>query len=167
MPLRHQAPNPALMRELEQVSADAAAVLEALGSVNALPEDFPEQEIRDLCLSLRDLKHGTDEGCRSQLESARNRIPKWRRIHFHVEGEAEADSDDVVRLYRDMHLDQRLGRLLISAETALDEYRAQVQEHFDDTVTAEATFDAEGDAVAAAAMEKGRCRGSQCWLSKG
>ncbi len=153
MPLRHVAPNPALMRELGQVSADAEAVLEALASVNALPDDFPEQEISELCQSLRDLKDGTDEGCRSQLESARNRIPKWRRTHFHVEGEAEAGSDDVVRLYRDMHLDQRLGRLLISATTARDEYRAQVQEHFDDAVTAEAIFDAAGDARAAAAMD--------------
>ena len=154
MPLRHEAPNPALMRELQQVSADAVAVLEALASVNALPEDFPELEIRELCESLRDLKDGTDEGCRSQLESARNRIPKWRRVHFHVEDEADDDSDNVVRLYRDMHLDQRLGRLLISATTALDEYRAQVSEHFDDTVVAEDTFTAAGDAGAAAAMEQ-------------
>jgi len=154
MPLRHIAPNPALMRELEQVSADAEAVLEALGSVNALPEDFPELEIRELCESLRDLKDGTDEGCRSQLESARNRIPKWRRMHFHVEDEAEAASDDVVRLYRDMHLDQRLGRLLISATTALDEYREQVSEHFDDTVAADETFETTGDTASAAAMEQ-------------
>jgi formylglycine-generating enzyme required for sulfatase activity len=142
------------MRELQQVSADAEAVLKALGSVNALPEDFPEQEIRELCESLRDLKDGTDEGCRSQLESARNRIPKWRRMHFHLEGEKEAESDDVVRLYRDMHLDQRLGRLLYSAGTALDEYRSQVSEHFDDTVVAEETFDAADDAGTTAAMEQ-------------
>ena len=154
MPLRHVAPNAALMRELEQVSADAEAVLEALGSVNALPEDFPELEIRELCESLKDLKDGTDEGCRSQLESARNRIPKWRRTHFLVEDEEEVESDDVVRLFRDMHLDQRLGRLLISATTALDEYRAQVSEHLDDTVTADETFTATGDASAAAAMEQ-------------
>ncbi len=154
MPLRHVAPNPALMRELEQVSVDAEAVLEALASVNALPKDFPEQEISELCQSLRDLKDGTDEGSRSQLESARNRLPKWRRTHFHVEDEAEAEIDDVVRLYRDMHLDQRLGKLLISATTALDEYRAQISEHVDDTVAADETFTAAGNAGAATAMEQ-------------
>ena len=139
MALKHIAPNPALMRELKQVSTHATDVLETLEALNAIPGDFPTEEVRDLCLSLRDLKDGTDEGSRSQLESARNKLPKWRREHFYVEEEFAAD-DEVLRFYRGMHLDRTLNLLLVSTTTALDEYRAQAQEHFDDTVRAEETL---------------------------
>ena len=154
MSLKHIAPNAALMGELLQVSEDAVAVLVALATLNAFPETFPREALSDLCSSLRDLKDGTDEGCRTQLEAARNKLPKWRREHFLNEGSAEdkALGEDEVRFYRNMTLDQRLGTLLISATTALDEYRAQAQEHFDDTVGAEEILAANGSGIISGAI---------------
>ena len=139
MALRSVAPNQALKRELGHVSRDAIGVLANLDSLNSVPVDFPLAEVRELCLSLRDLKDGTDEGCRTQLESARNRLPKWRRQHFLDENDV-ASHEDEPRFIRGMYLDQQLGQLFISTSTALDEYRAQVQEHFDDSIRPEDTL---------------------------
>ena len=66
----------------------------------------------------------------------RDMLPKIRREHFHIEGEELPDGMDVV-FYRDMMLDQHIGHLSFAVQTALDEYKAQLQEQYDDEVRAE------------------------------
>jgi formylglycine-generating enzyme required for sulfatase activity len=132
-------PDEALARELRQVAAAAKGVVRTLGEINTLPRGFPEAALRDLCAALGGLPEGTAEGSRTQLELARNLLPKIRREHF-VEDEEEAAADEAEPpLWRDGVLDQRMAALIAAVSTALDEYRFQAQDHFDDTVRAEET----------------------------
>ena len=136
----HDAPNDALARELSQVAIDANNVAATLNILNVIPADFPTESLIDRCASLAGLKDGTAEMCRNQLELARNRLPAIRREHFLVEDDFTEETDDgEPNFYRGMLLDQQLNLLLASVTTALDEYRVQAEERFDDTVNSPLT----------------------------
>lgn len=148
MPLPFGPPNEDLARELRQVNRHAEAVLTALAETNVLPDDFPRHVLEDVCAALAGLEQGTAENCRPTLEYARNKIPEIRRAHFLIEGDERgiASSDaEAPRLYRELGLDRGLGVLLSSVTTALDEYRVQAQERFDDGVRAEETAAIRGE----------------------
>lgn len=109
-----------------------------LVTFNAIPEGFPEALLKDLCGALVGLPDGTAENCRTQLELTRTVLPKIRREYFALEeGEEKEEEPKEPRFYRGMLLDQKLNLLLASVTTALDEYRAQAQERFDDEIRAE------------------------------
>jgi hypothetical protein len=142
MPLSYNAPDASLERELHQVAIDAAAVSLAMKRLNAVPIEFPQGQLLDLCDALEGLSKGTAENCRPTLELARNVLPKIRREHFLLEDEpfeGVNGNSDVINFYRGMSLDQHLKTLLASVTTALDEYRSQVQERFDDEVRSDET----------------------------
>ncbi len=140
MKLPYAAPDKNLARELKQVKLSAKAVEAAMGEVNFLPSDFPREVLADICSSLGGLEQGTAENSRPALEYARNKIPEIRREFFHLEEEdAEIPGLDMnaPRLYRGMVLDRHLNTLIGSVTTALDEYRVQAQQRFDDEVRGE------------------------------
>ncbi|SFK23776.1 hypothetical protein [Falsiroseomonas stagni] len=128
MPLSYGPPDETLSRELRQVAEAARAVIATLAKLNVIPPDFPKAALHDLCTALTALPEGTAENCRPQLELARNVLPKLRREHFGIEGEAAAttpEEDEQPRFTRGMMLDQQVNGLLAAVTTALDEYRAQ------------------------------------------
>ncbi len=141
MALDHVAPNPQLMRELEQVAREAEAAADTLRGVNLLPREFPIEALQEISSSLRHLKDGTAEGCLEPLNFARHMLPLVRRDHFYLEGaEPDSQDDDEVYFTRDCPLDLAIMRLYGAVGTALDEYRSQAQEKYDDAVVAEETL---------------------------
>jgi formylglycine-generating enzyme required for sulfatase activity len=158
MALRHIRPNEALARELLDVARDSDLLLEFLRAPNAVPESFPTTQVVEICRSLSDLPEGTAEGCRAPLEYARVRLPAIRREHIIGEDQVPApeNEDEAPPLVRGMGLDRLFRDLIASATTALDEYRLQASEHFDDTVGPELTVDAHGDAGVRSAIDKSR-----------
>jgi formylglycine-generating enzyme required for sulfatase activity len=141
VPLAYGPPNAPLGAELDRVAEAAGAVVRALDEANTLAPSFPEAALRDLCAALEGLPEGTAEGCRVDLDVARNWLPMLRRAHF-VDADAdEASHEDAEPpLYRDGALDQRLGALIVAVSTALDEYRHQAQEAFEDATRVEETL---------------------------
>lgn len=140
MKLGYGPPDRGLLRELRQVKTTAVDVLATLVQTNAVPADFPREVLEDICEALSGLEAGTAENCRPTLEYARNKIPEIRREYFLLD---DGDLDhypigiDEPSLYRGMPLDIRLNELIGAVATALDEYRVQAQERFDDEVRAE------------------------------
>ena len=121
------------MRELREVEADAGALLAELARANRLPSDFPYDQLQELLVELQSLPAGTAEGCRQPLEYARARLPAIRRQFIKTEEESRleaGDEDAPPPLTRGMTIDVRIGALVNSVTTALDEYRtlASVQE---------------------------------------
>lgn len=140
MRLSYAAPDKNLARELRQVKLSAKAVEAAMDQANFLPSDFPREVLVDICSSLAGLEQGTAENSRPALEFARNKIPEIRRQFFHLEEEDSEAPDldlEAPRLYRGMALDRHLNTLIGSVTTALDEYRVQAQQRFDDEVRGE------------------------------
>jgi len=140
MTLPYGPPSTALLRELRQVGRDASAAVHALREANDLQDSFPRAVLEDLCWSLAGLKDGTAENCRPTLEYARGRIPQIRREHFFLEEEdldENAPLPEVPRQDRGNRLDGKMKDLLASITTALDEYRVQAQDRFDDEVRGE------------------------------
>lgn len=140
MRLPYAAPDKNLARELRQVRLSANAVESALAEANFLPVDFPREILVDICSSLAGLEQGTAENSRPALEYARNKIPEIRREFFHLEeddGGLSGEDLEAPRLYRGMALDRHLNTLIGSVTTALDEYRVQAQQRFDDEVRGE------------------------------
>lgn len=138
MSLDYARPNTRLLRELGQVARESARLADALRGTNRLPQTFPREAMDELCLSLSNLDRGTAEGCVEPLNFARHMLPLVRRDHFHIEGdEPEASSEEEVILLRDHQLDLAITRLYGAVGTALDEYRAQAQDRYDDRVGAE------------------------------
>ncbi|WP_226381982.1 leucine-rich repeat domain-containing protein [Falsiroseomonas ponticola] len=128
MPLSYGPPDETLGRELREVAEAARGVIATLVKLNVIPPDFPKAALHDLCTALTALPEGTAENCRPQLELARNVLPKLRREHFGIEGEAAAttpEENEQPRFTRGMLLDQQVNGLLAAVTTALDEYRAQ------------------------------------------
>ena len=163
MALEHIRPDDALGRELTDVSRDADALLEFLRAPNVvIPDTFPSNQLAEICQSLSDLPQGTAEGCRAPLEYARVRLPAIRREHVLREDQVPplADEDEAPPLVRGMGLDRLLRDLIASITTALDEYRRQATEHFDDTVKAEPLVDNPGNASIRAAVAKSRSVGT-------
>lgn len=141
MKLDYDRPNAALALELRQVRRGATNLRLAVETANSLPEDFPRDVLIDLCAALEGLEDGTAENSRPVLEYSRSKIPEIRRTFFLVES-SEMDiklGDETPRLYRGMAIDNELTSLIGSVTTALDEYRAQAQERFDDGITNDAS----------------------------
>lgn len=141
MALGYEKPNDDLLAELESVAEDARALVEYLKAPNTLPNDFPQEALIAIGQSLISLPEGTAEGCRRTLEYASNRLPAIRRQNFQKEDPVSGPTQENEEppLVRGMSLDQLVSDLYASVGTALDEYRDQVREHFDDTVQAEPT----------------------------
>lgn len=141
MPLGYEPPNDSLLSELASVSEDAGALVDFLNRQNILPATFPTVPLIAIGQSLFDLPNGSAEGCRKPLEYARVRLPAIRREHF-LKEDAEAirlDEEEEPPLLRGMTLDRLMKNLIASVTTALDEYRDQARQHFDDTIRAEPT----------------------------
>lgn len=148
MALQYTAPNARLARELRQVAAESARVAEVLRGINHMPQAFPIEALQEICYAMAQLHKGTAEGCNMPLTYARHMLPLLRRDHFYIEGEQpETLSEDAAIFLRDEPLDAAIMRLYGAVGTALDEYRAQAQETYDDTVGPEEiiTFGAGGE----------------------
>lgn len=157
MALDHIPPNAKLARELQQVAKEAAKVTDTLRGINLMPEKFPEDALNELCLSLVSLKDGTAEGCVEPLNFARYMLPLVRRDHFYIEGEEPENLDEEDAFFtRDNPLDQAMTRLYGAVGTALDEYRAQAQDRYDDHVGAEETLEFEDDGTFAEISDSSR-----------
>jgi hypothetical protein len=133
--LTYTTPPPSLMRELREVESDAGALAAELARANRLPSDFPVEQLQELLAGLQSLPAGTAEGCRQPLEYARARLPAIRRQFIKTEEESRqspADEDAPPPLTRGMTIDVRLGALVNSVTTALDEYRALASIQEDD-----------------------------------
>jgi Leucine-rich repeat (LRR) protein len=125
--LTYETPSPSLMRELREVESDAGALEAELKRANLLPSDFPAKQLQELLVELQSLPAGTAEGSRQPLEYARSRLPAIRRQFIKTEEdshESPADEDAPPPLTRGMTIDVRIGALVNSVTTALDEYRA-------------------------------------------
>jgi hypothetical protein len=122
MPLEHTSPAPTLRAELIEVARDATELMELLrrGLNIPLPDDFPRDQLVDICVTLIALPFGTAEGCRAPLEYARDRLPFIRRAHIATES---SPASQEIALTRGTPLDQKLATLISSVSTALDEYR--------------------------------------------
>jgi Leucine-rich repeat (LRR) protein len=133
--LTYTTPPPSLMRELREVALDAAALAEQLAAANRLPLDFPAEQLLELVAELQSLPMGTAEGCRRPLEYARARLPAIRRQFIKTDAEskeAPTDKDSPPPLTRGMTIDLRIGALVNSVTTALDEYRSLASVRDDD-----------------------------------
>ncbi len=133
--LTYATPPPSLMRELREVESDAKALDDALAKANNLPGDFPVEQLRELLTGLRALPQGTAEGCRQPLEYARSRLPFVRRKFILTEEQSKLPRDEgelQPPLTRGESIDLKLGALVNSVTTALDEYRALASEQADD-----------------------------------
>ena len=133
--LTYTTPPLSLMRELREVAADASALAIELAKANRLPADFPAEQLQELLGALQSLPVGTAEGCRQPLEYARARLPAIRRQFIQTEEQSlqpRADPDSPPPLTRGMTIDLRLGALVNSVTTALDEYRALASVQDDD-----------------------------------
>jgi len=107
--------------------ADAGALATELAKANRLPSDFPAEQLQELLVELQSLPAGTAEGCRQPLEYARARLPAIRRQFIQTEEESRrprADEDAPPPLTRGMTIDVRIGALVNSVTTGLDEYRS-------------------------------------------
>jgi formylglycine-generating enzyme required for sulfatase activity len=124
--LAYTTPPPSLMQELNEVAADAGSLATELGKANRLPADFPISQVKELLEGLQALPSGTGEGCLKPLEVALSRLPAIRKRYFETEEQSRRSRNDqeVPPLTRGMVIDQRLGALISSITTALDEYRA-------------------------------------------
>jgi Leucine-rich repeat (LRR) protein len=134
--LTYAIPPPSLMVELYEVAADARALMAELAQANQLPLDFPVEQLQELLIELQTLPGGTAEGCRQPLEYTRSRLPAIRREFIQTEEQSRqprANQDMPPPLTRGMVIDQRIGALVNSVTTALDEYRALASVEPDDT----------------------------------
>lgn len=123
------------MQELREVASDAGALAVELARANRLPSDFPIEQLQELLVGLQSLPAGTAEGCRRPLEYARARLPAVRRQFIKTEvdsNQAPTDGDLPPPLTRGMTIDLRVGALVNSITTALDEYRALASVEDDD-----------------------------------
>lgn len=135
MALHYTAPNARLARELRQVATESARVADVLRGINHMPQTFPIVALTEICTALAQLQHGTAEGCNMPLTTARLILPQMRNDHFHFEGDEPNDlAQDAMVFLRDRPLDMAIMRLYGAVGTALEEYRAQAQEAYDDTV---------------------------------
>lgn len=142
MALDYVPPNARLARELEQVAKESEQVSEVMRGVNLMPQAFPTEALEEICVSLSALKDGTAEGCNEPLNYARHMLPLVRRDHFYIEGdEPEISDDEDTYFMRDHPLDHAITRLYIAVGTALDEYRAQAQDKYDDHVGGDETIE--------------------------
>jgi Leucine-rich repeat (LRR) protein len=133
--LTYTTPPPPLMRELCEVESDAGALAAELARANRLPSDFPAEQLQELLVALKSLPTGTAEGCRQPLEYARARLPAIRRQFIKTEEESRqspVNEDAPPPLTRGMTIDVRIGALVNSVTTALDEYRALASIQDDD-----------------------------------
>ena len=133
--LTYTTPPLSLMRELQEVANDAAALANELARANRLPADFPAEQLHELLAELQTLRDGTAEGCRQPLEYARARLPAIRRQFIQTEDQSRQPREDAEApppLTRGMTIDVRLGALVNSVTTALDEYRALASVEEDD-----------------------------------
>jgi Leucine-rich repeat (LRR) protein len=124
MTLEHTRPPGSLAIELREVARDAGALMEVLnrGFNFPLPTGFPEDQLKDICKSLQQLPEGTAEGCGASLDYARDRLPAIRREYILSE-ELSSSGESTPALTRGEALDLKLGTLISSVTTALDEYR--------------------------------------------
>lgn len=138
MALDYVRSNTRLTLELDQVSKEATRVAETLRGINLMPHSFPVEAMTEICISLANLTNGTAEGCVEPLNFARHMLPLVRRDHFYIEGEEpEPNGEDDIYFTREHMLDQAITRLYVAVGTALDEYRSQAQDKYDDQVGAE------------------------------
>ena len=158
MSLGRSGPDEPLNRELMDVSRDADEILAYFRAPNAIPDSFPTRQLVEICRSLKELPDGSAEGCRTPLEYARWRLPQIRREHFLSEEHLPplVDEDEPPPLVRGMELDRLLVSLIGAVTTALDEYRHQAAEEFDDTVGPELVVDVPDDDNIRAAVAKSR-----------
>jgi Leucine-rich repeat (LRR) protein len=137
MALDYVGPNNSLARELDQVARESRNVADTLRGINLMPRLFPEEALDEICISLSNLNKGTAQGCVEPLNYARHMLPLVRRDHFHIEGEEpELEDEDDTCFAREHSLDHAITRLYVAVGTALDEYRSQAQERYDDYVGA-------------------------------
>jgi hypothetical protein len=133
--LMYTSPPSSLMIELREVATDAVALAKELAAANQLPPDFPVEQLQELLVELQSLPEGTAEGSRQPLEYARSRLPAIRRKFIQTEEQSRqprADEEVPPPLTRGMVIDQRLGALVNSVTTALDEYRALASVELED-----------------------------------
>ena len=146
MALKHEKPNKALLRELNELARVSETLLEALKGENRLPDDFPREQLEEYVGALTKLKDGTAEGCHIPLILARNELPRIRRKHIFDhetadEIEAKMADNAIPPIRRDDRLDKAMQPAISAITVALDEYREQAAEAPKDELPAEPAAD--------------------------
>ena len=105
-----------------------------LTKANQLPSQFPFEQLQELLAELQSLPNRTAEGCRQPLEYTRSRLPFIRRKFIQTELSLSTRGNEELPppLARGMLIDQRIGALVNSVTTALDEYRALASVELDE-----------------------------------
>lgn len=107
-------PSRLVAQEFKSVATLAQEFAAALGGANGLPDDFPKEQVKEICKSLVLLPFGTTQGGRDQLGYAQQRLPDVRRKYFnhdHAAGDGE--------LVRGGGLDKRFVDLITEVMTAI------------------------------------------------
>ena len=107
-------PSAKVQREFEAVARRAQEFASAIGSANRLPDDFPKDQVKDICKSLAHLPFGTSVGGREQLTYANSRLPDVRGKYF----KHDVNPDDG-QPARDEQLDEHFALLIAAVATAI------------------------------------------------
>lgn len=133
MPLKHEKPNRALLRELNAVARVARALDGALRRTNFLPPKFPDDELQFWIDKLQALPDGTAEGCREPLCYAQERLSAVIRDHIIIDDDAieetaGTDADDLPFPARGEPIEQAITNLIGAISVANSEYERQADE---------------------------------------
>lgn len=129
MALAHEKPNASLLAELEEAARHAGFLRQVGRSANALPSEFPVDEIERIGLTPEKLPAGTAEGCRVALDYGRLRLTEIGQQQIRISiGAASNESDETPPLTRCELIDQALGKLLLAMSYAQSEYARQAGE---------------------------------------
>jgi Leucine-rich repeat (LRR) protein len=109
-------PDPSLvvLREFDAVAKRAQNFAAAISAANRLPDDFPKEQVKDICESLVLLPFGTTQGGRDQLGYANLRLPDVRGEFFSLEQQNE-DGQPI----REETLDDTFSLLIAAVATAI------------------------------------------------
>ena len=133
MPLQFEKPSNKLANELREVSLKSDILKNYISSINNLSDEFPKNALLLLCSALKDLPHGTSEGCISTLITSHVRIAAIRTQFVH---HAEANQppnisshngygEAIPPLLRGEDLDRHLSDLYSSIGSAIEQYKLE------------------------------------------
>ncbi len=127
MPLKHEKPNPALIRELIEVRDAARDLNNLVKAASGLPNDFPLGPFENMLLSLMGLPDGTAADARPILHAADKRGVKLRHEYSKRPRAKEPQNarEFVPPFERGQKLDKSLSELRTALGTALEECRIQ------------------------------------------
>jgi Leucine-rich repeat (LRR) protein len=133
MPLRFERPSELYMRELKAVAQSAAALRNHFPKINFMPNDFPQEQVKDFCNALVRLPQGTAEGSIAPLRAADEALNPIRQRFFHATLEDEKEPE--FGFTREGDLDLRLVSLMAAVRSAIERYKAESGEVLDTDIS--------------------------------